>query len=95
MQYSKVQIISKLQALGFTAWLYRLGVVNSNILSYANAYNHMDLLTKTGYTRAEAIKLTAIKFKINRRTMYRVIATMECPVDVPKYVDKLLSTNPH
>lgn len=91
MQYSKIQIVNKLQALGFSAWLYKLGVANSKILSYASAYNHMDALKKTGHTQAEAIKLTAQKFKVHRRSMYRVVHEMETPVDVPKYVDKLLS----
>lgn len=95
MQYSKVQIINKLQALGFTAWLYKLGVVNSKILSYANAYNHLDTLKKTGYTHAEAVKLTATKFKLTRRTIYRVVTEMECQVDAPKYLDNLVSKNPH
>lgn len=95
MQYSKVQIISKLQALGFTAWLYKLGVVNSKILSYANAYNYMGTLEARGATRAEAIKSTAAKFKLTRRTMYNVVREMEAPVDLPKYVEKLVSKNPH
>lgn len=94
MQYSKAQIINKLQALGFTAWLYKLGVANSKILSYANAYNYMDTMKKTGHTKAEAVKLTASKFKLTRRTMYNVIREMEKPVDLPKYVEKLVSKNP-
>ena len=94
MQKSKIQIINKLQAVGFSAWLFNLGVANGKILSYANAYNYMTIQEKQGHTRAEAIKLTAAKLKIARRTMYNVIHDMEKVIEVPDFVEKLLSKNP-
>jgi hypothetical protein len=91
MQYSKIFIINTLQVRGVTTFLYKLGIVNSKALSYANFYNYLTAQEATGYTRSEAIKLTANKFKVNRRSIYRAVKDMETPVQVTTEIATLLS----
>lgn len=94
MQYSKIYVVNKLQASGFAAWLFGIGFANSKILDYATVYNYLDIQKKLGYTHAEAVKLTAGKYKITRRSVYNVIADMETFIDVPPFVEKQLSKKP-
>lgn len=90
-QLSKIDLINRLQKSGLAAWLYRLGVINSRALCYANAYNYMDALEKTGQPRAEAIKLTAAKFKLTRRSVYNIVREMEQVATIPPGVENLVS----
>lgn len=90
-RYSKIHVVNKLQAAGLTGWLYKAGIINSKALCYANAYNYLNALEKTGRPRAEAIKLTAAKFKLTRRTIYNVVCDMEEVQDLPHAVENLLS----
>jgi hypothetical protein len=51
----------------------------------------MNVQEARGHTRAEAIKITSAKFLFTRRTMYNAVYEMETKVDVPDYVEKLVS----
>lgn len=90
-RFSKIHVINKLQTAGLTGWLYKAGIINGKALYYANAYNYLNALEKTGRPRAEAIKLTAAKLKLTRRTIYNVIWEMEQMQDLPPAVENLLS----
>lgn len=90
--HSKIQIINRLQERGIAGELYKLGMLNTKLIFYANAYNYYDALLKTtDHERHEAIKQTATRFKVDRQTIYNVIKEMESPADVD--VQKLLLIN--
>lgn len=80
---SKIQIINRLQERGIAGELYKLGMLNTKLIFYANAYNYYDALTKTtDEERHEAIKRTAKRFGVCRHTIYKVIKEMESRAEV-------------
>lgn len=86
---SKITIINRLQERGIASELYKLGMLNTKLIFYANAYNYYDALLKTtAEERAEAIKRTAKRFGVDRQTIYNVIKEMETPIEID--VQKLL-----
>lgn len=92
-QYSKITVINQLQEHGFTSLLYKLGVANAAILNYANIYNYYDAQRKAEYTRAEAVKIAAAKFKITRQGVYKALKSMQEPCEIPDGVKRLCFTN--
>lgn len=89
-QQSKIVIINRLQERGIAGELYKLGMLNPKLIFYANAYNYYDALIKSiADDQADAIKRTAKRFGVERRTIYNVIKEMEAHADVD--VENLLS----
>lgn len=79
---SKIQIINRLQERGIAGELYKLGMLNTKLIFYANAYNYYDALLKTtDEERSTAIKQTAKRFGVDARTIYNVIWEMEAVVE--------------
>lgn len=87
---SKIQIINRLQERGIAGELYKLGMLNTKLIFYANAYNYYDALMKTSdEAPSEIVKRTAKRFGVNERTVYRLIREMESPAPVD--INRLLA----
>ena len=67
------EILNELRKGSMINNLAKKGLISPSLLFWHDIYLHFDLLIKMGYESGEAVRMTATKFKVTKKTIYCAI----------------------
>lgn len=77
MQKTKLQILKEIDASYGLVNLFRIGAIAKKMIFHKDVYEKYDVLIIQGYDAPEAKSITAKYFKIDLRSVQRIIKEMK------------------